>query len=194
MKTETTTEKTLREAIASDFDREQWSIAAHDALARVIKNKWVGKKVNKRIEQQFKEEFAPDPAMQAKLVTYLEYIASMCNLKVWGFGPYKRSDECLTMFLGYADLEFRGDGNPRQTRSFNSLTVEGFEENDGCHGKHAKDRQEKRKHLLNGSGIIAQMAALIDTINDAKAKLETLGEYDAPGREAHYAAQKLIKD
>lgn len=48
MKTETETEKKLRETIINDALREQWGIAAHDALSRVIANKWQGKKVNKR--------------------------------------------------------------------------------------------------------------------------------------------------
>ena len=182
--------KQIQEKIGEDMEREQYAIAAAEALRDLIAEKWVGKKVNKRLCDQFKAKLAPEPAMQEKMVAWLNYIGGMCNLETWGFGPYSTSGKRLCLFLGYNESNFRGNGEDDKSRSFNLLTVAGFEENNVCHLRAAKERQEARKTLLE-NGTLDKISEAVENIAAAKDRLKNLTEFGKPGHEVVYFAERL---
>lgn len=181
----------LAKAINADHQREADGIRYHNALREIIADKWTGKKVNKRICDQFRAKIgAPESA-----VIHLNYVGSMCYLEFWGKGISNAEtfDKRIGLFLGYADTEFHGNGEDykfKNSRSFNALTVEGFDENDACRAEPAQLRQRDRVKLLS-NGNLDDIAEAVAQIKAATAKLKELTEYGNPGDQIKYTAERL---
>jgi hypothetical protein len=185
-----TTEEKLREKVADDITRESLGITLHDTLRDLIAAKWAGKKVNKRICDQFAAALGDGMrATGGEIRVSLEYIASMCYLRCYGIKGAEKYENTIRLFLGYAGNGY-SQGDIEAGRSFQYLTVPGFEENNIANGSAARNRNADRAKLLAGDEL-TKIARLIDTINTAKKNLAALTDYGTAANQVKYDAERL---
>lgn len=166
-----TTFEALKERVMMDRDREAVLIAIHDVIAEVITDKWVGKKVNKRLETQVKERL--ETLYGDTVVVYYTGRA----LKIWGIPGLDVTGGYPTFYLGKLD----------------ALDLEHFEKDDGCHGHWARERNKNRTFLLEEGTTLKIVADKIDAKKRLEEEIEALTAYDTPGHEVHWMAKDLGK-
>jgi hypothetical protein len=163
------TEKRIQEIIVASIDREQNYIDAHKCLHGILLAKWQGKKLNKRLADQFRTEFfggdtAPGVAFGRRY--------GMAYLDVWACPQWPDYSKRLSLFLGY-DHE---PGNPDlKGADISNYDASYFGRVDCSHGPAAEERNNKRRKIKPEH--VQKAADLIDTIKDAWGKLKKMVEY-----------------
>lgn len=165
-----TTLETLRDRVQRDFTREQLLIDIHDVILGVLKEKWVGKKINKRLETQVKDRLVAQYG-DGVIVYYTGR-----SLKVWGIPN-------LDVKHGYPEFYF----GHKET-----IDPEYFENDaDGCHGVHARKRNVNRKWLLDNTLTLWTLANKIDARTRLEEEIADLTAYETPGYEVQWIAKEL---
>ena len=160
--------------ILADRDREAVAIRIHNAISAVLRNRFQGKKVNKRVEG-----YVVDELMARGVTVETEYIAGMTYLRVWGIGPFTGYSDCSRHFLGYA----------QDIACYDSAR---FAELDACNGEAAIRRNADRNSLLE-SGTVISLAKMIDKHNECYKAIKSLTENGSFGYQAHYIALRLLE-
>ncbi len=152
----------LRAEVLKDLNRERVALHVHETIANILKEKWAGKKITKRLEAHVKAAFP-----NATVHYGLEY--GQLNVSVWGLGTAEKYDERIRCFIGYdSDL---GEYKP-----------EVFEDRDACHGSAAAKRIAEREALISEEGskrLYALANAKFHLYNaeyDYKTALENCGD------------------
>lgn len=167
-----TTFEALKERVTMDLNREAVLIAIHDVIAEVIKEKWVGKKVNKRLETQVKERL--ETLYGDTVVVYYTGRA----LKIWGIPGLDVKGGYPEFYLGNLD----------------ALDLEKFEKDaDGCHGYWARERNKNRTFLLEEGTTLKILADKIDAKKRLEEEIEALTAYETPGHDVHWIVKDLGK-
>lgn len=170
-------EKQMSDKLVADNSREILAHYLHIAAAGLIGSKWNGKKLNQRFITDFKAVYFTNDSDRERSVVVLEYIAGMCYLCIWGIDGAPTSEQRVRLFLGYADMVFRGNGDENRSRSYNFLTPAGFEENDRSNGSAAAERIASRCRVLGDvEGKLTRLATAIAAQKKAQAEVSTLLE------------------
>lgn len=165
-------EKELREWIGTDIERETFDNSAHKTLARVLSQRYTGKKLTKRIEKQWAEQFLP-PAMRERAIVRYGEDYGLCQLSAWAIPHHETFDKRLVMFIAH-----KGE----KSENFQPET---FENNDCCHGTPAEKRNEFRKTLCQ-NGELEKIARLVTEIEFKREELKSLLEFEKPGQQVEY--------
>ncbi len=175
MKSDNKTLVALHEKLTVDVKNEARGITLHNIIREVIREKWSGKVPNARIATHIKDklkafEYAEDPVVQ---VGYASYV-----VKIWATKDCPNYNDRIEFYIGKL-------GEP--------ITVEEFEEWDGCHGKYAVERNEKRMALLNDTEMkdLIKLADAIDEVKEAWKKMEALIEGNENLNELRYFGPDL---
>src|SRR6187549_3723369 len=116
-----TTVADLKKIIQSHIDRELPAIEVHDIIAGIIKEKWEGKPINKRLANQLKEKLT---ALYGKEPVVFYEPGYLYYVKVWGTPAWPTYNEQHQFFLGHA--------NSQNTAALSS--EEFHNRTDACHG------------------------------------------------------------
>lgn len=167
-------ENQIRKYLDDKIKVEEAGISAHKALAAVLREKFNGKKLTKRIEGYFRDKFFVN-AQELKekaLVRYSENFG-MCQLQLSGIFPWDTYDKQLLMFICH-----KGDKSE-------AYDPESFESEDCCHATPAEKRNASRFEFCQGDDIkrVAEIAAQMDEL---RAELESLTEFGKPGETVEY--------
>ena len=176
----------IRRRISEDMDRESHSIRAHDALAKVLREKWAGKKLTKRIAEHFRAEMG----LTESAAVHVGNEYGMMQLSVWGAEtPWPHYDKRLMMLIAY-DTQ---PTEPRLSGAFiGCYDPASFEYAELCHGTAAKERNKKRNELINNWESIEKIATVIHSINRGKAQLEDMTQHGAAFNVAKYALDEFL--
>jgi hypothetical protein len=161
-----TIEEKLKDILEENYAQEANAIRVHDAIAEVIKTRWQGKKLNKRIADQVKEKLGDD-----MMVSFYRDTSSRWNqvkISVWGSMDFYSYEKRLEVYLG----------NVEDTEAY---TVEKFENHDGRYGHAAKERNRKRSEILNNPTRLAEIVKAIEEYNriakELKAQRNKLADF-----------------
>ena len=166
--TERQIESSLREQIGRDIEVESYGIAAHKALAEVLREKFNGKKLTKRIEGYFLDKFFINaPELKEKAIVRYSDEHEQCKLQVWNVCCWKSFDQRLSMFICHKDKA-------------GAFSPEDFESEDRCHASPAEERNKARAAFCQGEEI-KRVAAIVAQMDSLRAELEQLTEHGKPG-------------
>lgn len=130
--------------------QEEKLIKYHDAIAKVLREKYDGKQLTKRIEGQVRAELGMSDDDPTRIIFSNDYLL---KLEVWT----RNYNDRLTFYLGYRQDRLCYD--PKR-----------FEDVDVQHGQHARKRNEFREGIL-ADGIDEVIDAVLKK-NAAKKALE----------------------
>ncbi len=168
--------KALTDKLLKDLEREEMAIELHEAIAGVLKEKFQGKKITRRLVTLL--EPIVSGVLPGSHVSYHE-IAGMLNIQVWG-GTLKH-DDTFRFFIGY---------DSQDLASYDSAV---FEERDACHGKAARKRCAERAELLAGTKVLEVIADRVVKVQALQAEIAKLTDVDAVADVIRYDVQKLLK-
>ena len=167
--TESQIEASLRGQIWSDIYAENYGIAAHKALADVLRDRFNGKKLTKRVEGYFLDKFFVNaPELKEKAVVRYSEDFGQCKLQLWGVCCWKSYDKRLEMFICN-----KGEAS-------NAFNHDSFERADSCHASPAEERNKARAAFCQGDDI-KRVAAIVAQMDSLRAELEQLTEHGKPG-------------
>lgn len=158
----------IEKAIRAGIDRENNGILIHETIASILKAKWNGKRINRRIVEQVKTALASKFGKEP--VVYYDELAGMTNLRIWSYPGHETSDKSDSFFLGYSGR--------LGTNDLAAYPSEVFEERDACHGNAAKERNAKREKALKGS--VSKWADTVNAFVKAKREFDNISSYDFP--------------
>lgn len=177
-----TAEKLRQELVDQD---ETLSISAHDTLAAVLKAKWDGKKITKRIETDFRKAFYGEDTRPVVRYTTEHGLA---YLETWLLDYNNR----IRLFIGYTGA--LGIMGAHPSRYIGRYSADEFEDADCSNGKPAKERQEARRLLLDDPDKLQDLADAIDAAKRAKEQVKAMVEYGAEMNVLQYFSEKLLED
>ena len=160
-------------AIRDEYNSEAKRIAIHDAIASLIKERWEGKKITKL--------FAT--ALSARLghQAYLTSTVGMAQIEVWGAGsPFPLFGDRVSFYLG-------------SDRHGGMANLETFEQTDKCHGKAAKDRQNRRLEILRNPLMIEELALAGAQYQAASSRIKSLLEFGGDFEPDRYTLEKIVE-
>ena len=151
--------------LRDDSAVENFNNFCHRLLAEILAE-WEGKKLNKRIAEQFRLKLlacasAVKPA-DLRVVYLSEF--GLIQLGVWGTPHHEHVSKRLVMFIAHTDTA-------------QCFTIATFEHNDCCHGSAALERNAEREKAISAPEL-AEAVQLIDAIETAKARLNELLKYE----------------
>lgn len=154
----------LLNQLRDDSAVESFNNYCHERLAQVLAL-WEGKKLNKRIETQFRDALLArtDLTADSLRVVYLSDFG-LIQLKVWGVPHHETHQKALVLFIAHTDTA-------------QCFTLSTYEHNDCCHGSAALERNVAREKAVSAPEL-AEAVQLIDAIEKAKSRLNELLKYE----------------
>lgn len=171
------TAELLREKVKRDMEADAQRLAVHDLVLEILKDKWKGKQLNKRIATQVEEKLKEVFPNDSPVVYYNKEGYRRIGIKVWGVMGYDYGKR-IEMDITHEQTGYLVD--PEQ-----------FDQNlDARHGSAARERVKEYEELLNNDENFAKIAKAVDAIKKAKADLEKLTA-DGLGYHVRYYAEDL---
>ncbi len=167
----------LRAQVVTDMAEETVGIDIHNILAKVLTEKFHGKKVTKRLQ-----------TIVAPLIR--EYLGDRNCEVYWSdsYGLYQI--EVRPTGVNYGDRRGFYVANERDVACYDASKF-GID-HDQCHGAAAIQRNMQRRVLLF-DGTLNKLAECIVSERQARAHREALTEYESVGAEVRFFAEKLAK-
>jgi hypothetical protein len=180
------TPKTIRDIVQARHDSELAHIAVHDCLAQLIREKWEGKKLNKRLATQLKEKLYPGDDTP---VVYYSAEYGMHQIYIWGKStPWPTHSDRLVIYLAHDSIP----SEPKYNGSWSgAINAAGFEHGDCCHGSAAKERNVRRQNLLKDSKTLAAIAIQINQCRAAWKAINDLTEWETDAQPDRYPIIEL---
>jgi len=147
--------------IGEAYDREQAAIYLFDTIYAILKEKWEGKALNKRIVKQIQEKIGEEAAV------YYE----KSYIKIWG-GKFGNYDKHISFYIPSTppiEPKYRGCWS-------GCINADGWAYANMCHGEAAKERQQKREKILQNPAPLDRIIEL--KVEEEKIKAEIEEEID----------------
>ena len=159
------TPEDIKTIVRANYNREATYITVHDLIARILREKYQGKKLTKRIEDQVKgalekAKFDGELRAGAPVVSFTKD-GTLSHLSIWGIRHAEDFSKRMYIFLGYNG----------EIDNYDAAT---FEEHDARNGRAAKERNAERSKLLSSEAELAFLAELVNKIRHAKTELKVL--------------------
>lgn len=155
--------KTPQDVVRENFEAERLAIETHNAIARVLKTRFNGKRVNRRIvkilENEFREMYGGNP------VVYFEEVAGLNNILLWSIPGAKDHSVRRSHFIGHDE-------------DLLNYNPEIFEDRDMCNGSAAIERNKRREAITEEN--YRELSEAVSALQNAKETLERLGSYGQP--------------
>lgn len=182
--------QTLIESIESDIERESQWIVVHDIIASLLKEKWEGKRLNRRIADQVKEKltalYGKEPIVSYEVDGTSGFGSARLNIwntPHWEYGS--RNSFYLAHNSRPSEPKYKGHW-------FGEVHAEGFEYMDICHGSAAKERNVERAKLLKNTKTLDELSIAILAVKEGWGKIQLLTDkLDSPAHQVEYTAERL---
>jgi len=162
----------LEARIRADIDREAFDNAQHKAIAKILAEKFAGKKLTRRIVDYYRQTLPEN--MRDRVIYYGDDYGAI-TLQIWGkeVPHHATHDKRLHMMIASSDRK-------------DDFDVAEFERADICHGKPAEDRNAQRLALLE-SGELDRICGIVEEIEAKRGELnELISGLDSPGNPICY--------